>query len=212
MLEGLALYLQQSSRRRSNNDGERRNGVCQKTKGNRNETNRFPYDTYGSIGNRAEGGNDKSMGNWASRDAALCHSSINAIRRDDPARTRQPQTCREGISRRSFILGLLGYTPLALAALSFFAPEVIAATGTELDQIADTGVTTAAGIGYPICAAGVVGAGLGGLARSGGGAAAGVGAVLLGGAIAKAPNIVETILGQAAGISLHDLQNLPGLF
>jgi len=98
---------------------------------------------------------------------------------------------------------------VAAGAVALFAPDAFAAGGgTPIDQAATNAVDIAQGLGVAACTAGVIGTCAGAIMRSGAMmAGAGVTAVG-GGAWAGAPDVVQQVIGGAAGAGLSDLVSL----
>ena len=95
---------------------------------------------------------------------------------------------------------------LLTAIGSVLLPAIaLAGGGDPISQAANNAVTLGTALGGLACAGGVMGACAGGLMRNGGVLAAGATTAVCGGAWAGAPQVVQQVVGGAAGFGLSDL-------
>lgn len=98
---------------------------------------------------------------------------------------------------------------LAATAALLIPTAVRAAGGDPITTAAQSGLDLAIGIGPIACALGIVGTCAGGLMKNGAVMAGGATTAICGGAWAGAPQVVEQVIGGAAGFALGDLLTSP---
>lgn len=94
---------------------------------------------------------------------------------------------------------------LTAISLTLIATSAFAGGGTPIDEAGQNAVDIGTGLGALACAGGVMGACAGGMMRSTGILAGGATVAVCGGAWAGAPQVVEKVIGTAAGFGLTDL-------
>lgn len=109
------------------------------------------------------------------------------------------------MSTRKIVASLLSVAAAAVPAVAF------AGGGTPIQEAADAGLEIAVGLGAAGCAAGIVACCAGGMMRNGALMAGGATAAVCGGAWAGAPDVVQTVIGAAPGISLAALNIAPAI-